>query len=575
MFKLFRLLKPYTPNILLVLVLLFGSALADLSLPTLMADIVNFGVAKSNVPYIFRTGALMLAVAVGGITCALISSYTSSRVALGFSRTLRRKIFTRVESYSFNEFDKIGTASLITRTTNDVNQVQQSLTMMLGILVRAPIMGIGGIVMAVMRDRELALVFFIAVPVLALALFLIASRGVPLFREMQKKLDRLNLVIREKLIGIRVVRAFDRVDYEKERFDAANTDLTATGLKLAKLMNLLMPMMMIIMNFTVIAIVWFGTLRAEAGAMQVGDIMAFIQYALQILFALMLVSMLFIMIPRAQVSAVRINEVLDMEPEIRDPEKPVNACTKKGFVSFENVTFKYHGAEEPAVCDVSFEAGPGEVTAIIGSTGSGKSTLVGLLPRFYDPGAGSVRIDGVDTRAMDQQVLREKIGFVPQKAMLFTGSVRDNLGFSRENVPDEALEHAAATAQALEFIRNLDGGLDAFLAQGGANLSGGQKQRLAIARALVRQPEIYIFDDSFSALDFKTDAALRAALKKETAEATIIMVAQRVTTVMDADRIVVLNEGRVAGIGRHADLMKTCDVYREIVYSQLSQEELA
>lgn len=575
MFKLFKLLEPYLPKILLVLLLLFGSALADLSLPTLMANIVNFGVAKSNVPYIFRTGAFMLAVAMGGIACALVSSYTSARVALGFSRTLRLKIFARVESYSFNEFDKVGTASLITRTTNDVNQVQQSLTMMLGMLVRAPIMGIGGVVMAVLRDRELALVFFIAIPILALALFFITSRGVPLFREMQKKLDRLNLVIREKLVGIRVVRAFDRVDYEKTRFDVANADLTATGLKLAKLMTTLMPLMMFIMNFTVIAIVWFGGLRVEAGQMQVGDIMAFIQYALQILFALMMVSMLFIMIPRAQVSAVRINEVLEMEPEIRDSGKSVAADLKKGCVVFEHVTFKYHGAEEPALCDVSFEAGPGEVTAIIGSTGSGKTTLVGLLPRFYDTVSGAVRVDGVDVRDMNQQKLRQKIGFVPQTTTLFTGSIRDNLLFGYEQSSDESLLRAAETAQALEFIGGLDGGLDAFLAQGGANLSGGQKQRLSIARALVRKPEIYIFDDSFSALDFKTDAALRAALKKETAEATIILVAQRVTTVMDADRIVVLNEGRVAGIGRHAELMKVCDVYREIVYSQLSQAELA
>jgi ATP-binding cassette subfamily B protein len=575
MFKLFRFLKPYAPNILLVLVLLFGSALADLTLPTLMADIVNLGVAKGNVTYIFHTGAIMLAVAVGGITCALVSSYTAARVALGFSRALRLRIFTRVESYSFNEFDKIGTASLITRTTNDVNQVQQSLIMMLGILVRAPIMGVGGVVMAFTRDRELALVFFIAIPLLALALFAIASRGVPLFRQMQIKLDRLNLVIREKLVGIRVVRAFDRVGFEKERFDAANADLTAIGLTLAKLMTVLMPLMMIVMNFTVIAVVWFGSLRVEAGHMQVGDIMAFIQYALQILFSLMMVSMLFIMIPRAQVSAVRINEVLDMVPQIRNPDNPVSAGQKKGFVAFEKVSFKYHGAEEPALCDVTFQAGPGEITAIIGSTGSGKTTLVGLLPRFYDPESGAVLVDGVDTRDFNQQVLRQKIGFVPQKTTLFSGTVRDNLRFGREDVADEVIMQALATAQAQEFIHDLDGGLDAFLAQGGANLSGGQKQRLAIARALVRRPEIYIFDDSFSALDFKTDAALRAALKSETAESTIILVAQRVTTVMDANRIVVLDEGRVAGIGKHTELMKTCGVYREIVYSQLSQEELA
>ncbi len=575
MFKLFRFLKPYTPTILLILSLLFCSALADLYLPTLMADIVDLGVAKGDIGYIYKTGTLMLAVALGGIVCSLISSFASSRVALGFSRALRLNLFTRVESYSFNEFDKIGTSSLITRTTSDVHQVQQTLIMMLGILVRAPIMGIGGVVMGVLRDRELSVVFYVAIPLLALALFLVASRGVPLFRELQTKLDRLNLVIREKLVGIRVVRAFDRVEHERVRFDVANADLTDTGLKLAKLMNLIMPLMMIIMNVTVIALVWFGSARVEAGKMHVGDIMAFIQYSLMILFAMMLVSMLFIMIPRAQVSAVRINAVLDMEPELKTPERPTPAMAKKGWVEFENVSFTYHGAEAPALFQVSFKAGPGEVTAIIGSTGSGKSTLVSLLPRFYDVSAGSVRVDGVDVRQMDTQVLRQKLGFVPQKTMLFKGTVRDNLRFGQEQATDEELMHAARMAQAETFIRSLDGGLDAFLAQGGANLSGGQKQRLAIARALVRKPEVYVFDDSFSALDFKTDAALRAALKDETREATILLVAQRVTTVMDADRIVVLDEGRVAGIGTHKALMASCGVYREIVSSQLSQEELA
>jgi ATP-binding cassette, subfamily B, multidrug efflux pump len=575
MFKLAKFFKPYLPNILLVVVLLFGSALADLTLPRLLADIVNLGVVKGDVPHIFRTGGWMLAVALGGILCALVSSFTSSRVALGFSRVLRLKMFARVESYSFNEFDKIGTSSLITRTTNDVNQVQQTASMMLGILVRAPIMGIGGIVMAILQDPDLARVLLIAVPLLAAAVFFVASRGLPLFRELQKKLDRLNLVIREKLSGIRVVRAFDRTEYERERFDGANADLTATGLKLARLMTLVMPLMMIIMDVTVVAILWFGSLRVEAGRMEVGGIMAFIQYALQILFSLMLVSMLFIMIPRAQVSAIRINEVLELEPGIKNPERPVAAGARRGFVEFDRVTFTYHGAEEPALSEVSFQAGPGEVTAIIGGTGSGKTTLVGLLPRFYDVESGRVLVDGVDVKAMDLQALRRKIGFVSQKTMLFTGSVRENLRFGREEAADEELLRAAATAQAGDFIRGLDGGLDAVLAQGGANLSGGQKQRLAIARALARRPEIYVFDDSFSALDFKTDAALRTALKRETAGATILLVAQRVTTVLDADRIVVLNEGRLAGVGRHRDLMQTCEVYREIVYSQLSQEELA
>ncbi len=575
MLKLFRQLKPYLPNMLLIFVMLFTSAMADLYLPALMANIVNIGIVQADMAYILRTGMLMLAVAMGGITCAFIGSYNSSRVALGFSRTLRLHLFRRVEGYSFKEFDRIGAASLITRTTNDVNQVQQTVTMMLGIFVRAPIMGIGGIVMAFLHDRTLALVFFVAIPVLAGVLFFIASRGVPLFRAMQKKLDRLNLVIREKLSGVRVVRAFDRVGFEQERFDTANADLTTTGLSLARLMTVLMPVMMVIMNFTVIAIVWFGSLRAEAGQMHVGDIMAFIQYALQILFALMMVSMLFIMIPRAQVSAGRINEVLDLQPEIISPPTVKTPALAKETVVFDKVFFHYPGAEEPALENISFSAGAGQITAIIGSTGSGKSTLVSLLPRFYDVSSGAIHLDGVDVRELNLEQLRRKIGYVPQKATLFTGTVRDNLRFGREEATDEELMAAAKTAQAWAFIEAMDGGLDALLVRGGANLSGGQKQRLAIARALVRRPEIYIFDDCFSALDFKTDAALRQALRRELTSTAVLMVAQRVTTVMNAEQILVLDEGRVVGQGRHQELMATCPVYKEIVYSQLSQEELA
>ncbi len=575
MFKLLRQLKPYLPNVLLVLVMLFSSAMADLYLPTLMANIVNIGIVHADMAYILRTGTLMLAVALGGVTCALVGSFNSSRVALGFSRHLRQKLFSRVESYSFKEFDRIGTASLITRTTNDVNQLQRTLTMMLGMFVRAPIMGIGGIVMAFLHDRTLALIFFVAIPVLAGILFFIAGRGVPLFRIMQKKLDRLNLVIREKLSGVRVVRAFDRVTYEQERFDQANADLTSTGISLVRLMTTLMPLMMIIMNFTVIAIVWFGSLRAEAGQMHVGDIMAFIQYALQILFALMMVSMLFIMIPRAQVSAGRINEVLDLQPEIKNPPFPKAHAAERGTVAFNKVFFSYHGAEEPALEDISFCAQAGQVTAIIGSTGSGKTTLVSLLPRFYDVTGGSVCLSGVDLRDLDLEQLRRRIGYVPQKATLFTGTIRDNLRFGREDAGDDELIAAAQTAQAWPFIQAMEGGLDAMLVRGGANLSGGQKQRLAIARALVRKPEIYIFDDCFSALDFKTDAALRQALRQELTGVAILMVAQRVTTVMNAERILVLDEGRLVGQGRHQDLLTACPVYKEIVYSQLSQEELA
>jgi ATP-binding cassette subfamily B protein len=575
MLKLFRLLKPYRLKILGILLLLFLTAMADLSLPTLLADIVNKGVVSGNVAYIMRIGGLMVLIAVFGISCSGASNYISSGVSLGFSRILRSRIFSKVESFSLHEFDAVGTSSLVTRTTNDVTQVQQSLIMMLSIMVRAPIMCVGGIIMAVSRDAHLSLVFAVAIPVLAALIISIAMMGVPLFKEMQKRLDRLNMVVRERLSGIRVVRAFDREAHEKERFENASRGILEISLKLAGLMSAMMPIMMVIMNFTMIAIIWFGGLRVEAGHMQVGDIMAFTQYVLQILFALMLLSMLFIVIPRAQASAVRINEVLEMNPEINDPVEPKAAAEVKGHVEFRDVSFRYHGAEQDAVSEVSFNAGPGEVTAIIGGTGSGKSTLVNLIPRFYDVGSGCVMVDGHDVRNMTQEDLRSRIGFVPQKAVLFTGTVRDNIKFGSNEIDDDSLIKAARIAQSLEFIEGMQDGFDSQISQGGINLSGGQKQRLSIARAVARKPDIYIFDDSFSALDFKTEAGLRSALKKETARCTVIIVAQRVTSVMDADRIIVLDDGKIAGIGTHKELLENSEVYREIVYSQLSKEELS
>ena len=575
MLKLFRFLRPHSGKILAILLLLFLQAMADLSLPTLLADIVNKGIVSGDISYIVRVGGVMLAIALFGISCSAAGNYLSSGVALNFSRTLRSKIFSKVESFSLHEFDTAGTSSLITRTTNDVTQVQQSVVMMLSIMVRAPIMCVGGIIMAVTRDAHLSVVFAVAIPVLAVIIAGIAAMGVPLFREMQKRVDRLNMVVREKLSGIRVVRAFGREAHEAERFEKTSRGLTETSLKVAVLMNALMPAMMIVMNFTLLAIIWFGGLRVDAGRMQVGDIMAFTQYVLQILFSLMMLSMLLIMIPRSQASAVRINEVLDTEPGIKDPEKPEAAAASRGHVEFRDVSFRYHGAEQDAVSGVSFAAGPGEVTAIRGGTGSGKSTLMGLIPRFYDAGSGSVLVDGADVRGLTQQDLRSRIGFVPQKAVLFTGTVRENIRFGSANLDDAAVRKAADIAQAGEFIAGMKDGLDSLISQGGVNLSGGQKQRLSIARAVARKPDIYIFDDSFSALDFKTEAAARAALKTETAGATVLIVAQRVTSVMSADRIVVLDEGRVAGVGPHKDLMRDCEVYREIVYSQLSREELS
>lgn len=557
-----------------VLVLVFLQCLSELYLPTLMADIVNFGIVKADTPYIIKIGAFMLLIAAIGAVFSIIASYVSSKVAVGFGRIVRGKVFSHVENFSMQEFDKIGTASLITRTTNDINQVQQVLTMMLKMMIMAPMMCIGGIIMAVSKDAELSLIFVAVIPIIVLAIAAITSKGIPLFKVVQTKLDKLNLVLREGLTGIRVVRSFNRIDHEKKRFGAANRDLTETSIKVNKIMAALMPVMMLVLNFSTIAIIWFGGIRIDEGSMQVGDLMAFIQYAMQIMFSLIMLSMMFVMIPRASVSAARINEVLNMVPEVKDPAASVQSSKPtKGVVSFKDVVFSYPGAEEPALSGISFDARPGEVTAIIGGTGSGKSTLVNLIARFYDISSGNVQVDGVDVREMSQESLRAKIGYVPQKAVLFTGTIADNICYGKENATDAEVTHAATIAQASDFIADMPEGYQSILAQGGTNVSGGQKQRLSIARALVRRPEIYVFDDSFSALDLKTDAKLRAALKEETTQSTVIIVAQRVTTVMDADQIIVLDEGKVAGIGSHRKLMETSEVYREIVSSQLSEQE--
>lgn len=575
MIKLFKFLKKYSAYIITVLVLLFFQSMSELYLPNLMSKIVDTGIVKGDTNYILRVGGFMLVVAALGTICTVIASYLSSKTASAFGRDIRNKVFTQVEGFSLNEVDKIGTASLITRTTNDINQVQQVVVIILRMMVNAPIMCIGGIIMAVSKDAKLSLVLVAVVPILACVISVIALKGVPLFRVMQTKLDKLNRVLRENLTGIRVIRSFNRIDFEKKRFNNSNKDLTSTAVKVNRIMGLLMPALMLIMNFTTIAIIWFGGIRIDNGNMQVGDLMAFIQYAMQIMFSLIMVSMLFVLIPRASASADRINEVLDIKTEIKDPEVPINANAKRGNIEFKNVTFSYEGAESPAISNISFNAGPGEVTAIIGGTGSGKSTMISLIPRFYDiNGGGSILVNDVDIRDMSQEDLRSKIGFVPQKSVLFSGTIEENIKYGKEEATEEEVRYAAEISQASGFIESMEDGYKSFIAQGGTNVSGGQKQRLSIARALVRNPEIYVFDDSFSALDFKTDAKLRGALKAETKNSTVIIVAQRVSTVIDADRIIVLDEGEIKGIGTHKELLNNCDVYREIVSSQLSEEEL-
>lgn len=575
MLKLYRFLKPYTAMVTGVLIFVALQSIGDLYLPTLMSNIINEGVMQGDTNKIMQIGGTMLLVAGGGVICSLIASFLSARISVGLGTILRSKVFRKVESFSLHEFDKIGTATLITRTTNDITQIQMVTVMIMRMMISAPIMAAGGIIMAMGKDKELTWVLAVSIPVLAIVVAFLAFKVMPLFKQVQVKIDRINLVLREKLTGIRVIRAFNTVEREKKRFDEANVDLTGNYIRVNKIMAFMMPSIMLIMNFTSLAILWFGGIRISEGNMDLGALAAFTQYAMQIMMSMLMLAMMFIMVPRAQAAAVRINEVLDTVPDINDKNETNSSFKGKGYVEFKDVTFSYHGAEEPALRNISFAANPGEVTAIIGSTGSGKSTLINLIPRFYDIESGNVLVDGVDVRDISQEELRSKIGFVPQKAVLFSGTIAENIRFGNDDATDEEIRHAAEVAQAADFIGTMDGGYDYEIAQGGTNVSGGQKQRLSIARALVRRPEIYIFDDSFSALDFKTDAKLRAALKKETMESTVIIVAQRVGTVMDADRIIVLDEGQVVGIGTHKELLDTCDVYREIVSSQLSEEEIA
>ncbi|MGR6546365.1 ABC transporter ATP-binding protein [Paenibacillus tundrae] len=575
MMKLFRMLKPYQISVYFILGLVLMQSLAELYLPTLMGDIVNKGIIRGDIPYIWKIGGFMLLIAIAGTACSIIASYLSSRTAGGFAKQLRSRVFRHVENFSLQEFDKMGTASLITRTTNDITQVQNVLTMMLRMMIMAPLMCIGGIVMAISQDAKLSTIFLVVLPVLGGAIALIGSKGLPLFKQIQKKLDRLNLVLREQLTGIRVVRSFNRGAHERARFNGANTDLRDVSIKVNVLMATLMPIMMLVMNFSMIAILYFGGMRIDSENMNIGSLIAFIQYAMQIMFSLIMVSMIFVMIPRASASAERINEVLDMQPDLSDPTQPRKMNALQGTIEFDNVTFRYPGAENAALSNISFTARPGETTAIIGGTGSGKSTLLSLIPRFYDVTEGTVRVNGTDVRQLKQENLRAIIGFVPQKAVLFTGTIAENIRHGKDDATMKEVVHAAQTAQAENFISEMKDGYDSMIAQGGNNVSGGQKQRLSIARALVRRPEVYIFDDSFSALDFKTDAKLRAALKSETTEAAVLIVAQRVSTVMDADRILVMDEGRIVGSGTHQELLANNEVYREIVSSQLTEEEIA
>ncbi|WP_106496417.1 ABC transporter ATP-binding protein [Lentibacillus sp. Marseille-P4043] len=574
MLKILKRLSVYKWLVALIFILIFAQALTDLYLPTLMGDIVDNGVVQGDIPYIWKIGGLMLVVTAVGIGVSIMASYYSAKVAMGHGRDLRRSVFNHVQQFSLEEFDQIGTASLITRTTNDITQIQRVMMMMLRMVITAPIMLAGGLIMAVSKDAKLSLVIVATMPFLIFSILFILKKGMPLFKAVQDRLDKLNLVMRENLTGVRVIRAFAKEHEESKRLKTANTNLTDVSIKVNKIMAFMMPIMMLVMNLTIVAIIWFGGIRIGHGGMQIGDLMAFIQYVMQIMFALIMASMMFVIIPRAAVSANRINEVLELKPTITDNNTDA-AEQEKGTLEFDHVTFHYPGAAEPALTNIDFTSQPGEVTAIIGGTGSGKSTLVNLVPRFFDVTEGVIRINGTDIRDASQEQIRSKIGLVPQKALLFSGTIAENIRYGKNDATMEEIQHAAKIAQADDFIQKMEHGYDSVIDQGGSNLSGGQKQRLSIARALVRKPDVYLFDDSFSALDYKTDAVLRKALKEEVNQASIVIVAQRVSTVIDADRIIVLDKGRIAGMGTHKELLNNNEVYQEIVKSQLGEEESA
>ncbi len=568
-------LRPHQRLLIAVVVFQLAQSIASLYLPTLNADIIDHGVATGDTGYILGTGSWMLLITLLQIGCAITAVYFGAKAAMSLGRDVRNAIFARVGEFSEQEVAYFGAPSLITRTTNDVQQVQQLVLMTCTLLVAAPILSIGGVVMAIRQDAQLSWLIAVAVPVLLIAVGLIVSRMVPLFRKMQTRIDTVNRVLREQLAGIRVVRAFVREGMETERFAAANAGVTEMALRAGRLMALMFPVVILVLNISSVAVIWFGAFRIEDGSMQVGTLIAFLSYLMQILMSVMMATFMAVMIPRAAVSADRIGEVLRTESSVRPPLDPVLSSAGRGELELLDVGFSYPGAEQPVLEGISFTALAGQTTAIIGSTGAGKTTLVNLLPRLFDAGSGSVRLDGVDVRDLHPDLLWGHIGLVPQKPYLFSGTVRSNLLYGKPDAEEDELWAALAIAQARDFVEEMDGGLDAPVSQGGTNLSGGQRQRLAIARALVKQPGLYIFDDSFSSLDTATDARLRQALKRSTAGATLVIVAQRVSSIIDAEQILVLDDGRIVGRGNHHSLLETSETYREIVSSQLSAEEAA
>jgi len=568
-------LRPYAGPVALVVSLLLIQSIANLYLPNLNADIINNGVIKGDVGYIWRIGAIMLALAVGVGILAIVAVWFASRSSMGFGRDVRRAVFERVQQFSATEMNRFGTPSLITRNTNDVQQVQLFVQMALTMLVTAPIMLVGGIILAVGENATLSAILIVILPLMIAVFAILMYFAIPLFQSLQKKIDRITEVLREQITGARVIRAFNRTPFERDRFEAANADLTGTGLRVNRIFALALPSLLLIMNLSSIAVVWFGGHLIDSGQMPVGNLIAFLAYILQIMFAVMMAVFMVIFIPRAIASAGRLEAVLQTQPAITDPEQPIEPAAVTGAVEFRDVTFGYPGGEKPVLHDLSFRLRPGATTAIIGGTGSGKTTLVNLIPRFFDVTQGMVRVNDVDVRQQPLETLWGSIGLVPQQAYLFRGTIADNLRFGKEDATEDELWHALEVAQARDFVAAMPEKLEAPVDQGGTNLSGGQRQRLAIARALVRRPRLYLFDDCFSALDAGTDARLRSALKPEARDAAVVIVAQRVSTILAAEQIIVLDAGRIVGVGTHQELLSSTEAYREIVASQLGEEAVA
>ena len=572
--KLYVNLKKYWLLIVGAVVLIYLQVRANLELPTIMSHIVNNGIIPGDINYIWQQGMLMLLISGGGILAAISAQFLTSHVSMGLGKDIRSKFFNHVESFSLSEFNRFGASTLLTRITNDVVQIQRSTQMLIMLLSNAIFTGVDSIILAHNASPYLTRILYVAMPVVALIIAILINPITKLFMLIQKEIDKINRVVRENIMGVRVIRAFNKTEYEKKRFEGANLDVTNTYIKANRIIAVVMPVAMIVMNLTIVAILWYGAKGIDLGNTDLGAMIAFMQYALMILISIVMLTMLFVMLPRAEAAAERIVEVLETPVEIRDPENPKEFNDNKGYLQFIDVTFKYPNAEEPVLHNITFEAKPGEVIGILGTTGSGKSTLVSLIPRLYDVTSGKVLIDGIDVRDIPQEQLRRRISYVPQRAVIFTGTVKENIRIGNPDATDEEIIEAAKIAQAHGFIERLPQGYDTIISEGGTNLSGGQKQRISIARGILRRGNIFIFDDCFSALDFKTDAKLRMALQEIIKDATVILVAQRVASVMNADKIIVLDGGRIVGTGSHRELMETSEVYREIVFSQLSEEDL-